>query len=138
MATALPLLDTNPILRHLLDDHPEHSSRAHNLFARIEAGEERVRTTDTVIFEAAFTLERFYKVPRLEIRETLLDLLQLPGIVLPGKRSYRRVFDLWVQHPRLSFADGYHAALAERLKLPAILTFERGFDSLPNIKRREP
>ena len=135
---ALPLLDTNPILRHILDDHPDHSARSHNLFTRIEDGEERVRTTDTVVFEAAFTLERFYKVPRIEIRETLLDLLQLPGIVLSGKRAYRQVFDLWVQRPRLSFADCYHAVLVQRLKLPAIVTFDKDFDNLPNVRRLEP
>jgi predicted nucleic acid-binding protein len=134
----LPLLDTNPILRHVLDDHPDHSPRAHALFARIEQGEERVQTTDTVIFEAAFTLERFYKVPRNQIRETLLDLLQLPGIVLTGKRAYRLVLDLWVAQPRLSFADCYHAALVERLQLPAIITFDQDFDRVAGITRREP
>ena len=135
---ALPLLDTNPILRHVLDDHPDHSARAHTLFARIEQGEERVQTTDTVIFEAVFTLERFYKVPRVEIRDTLLELLQLPGIVLPGKRFYRQVFGLWVQRPKLSFADCYHGVMVDRLKLPAIITFDRDFDGIPGIKRREP
>ena len=134
----LPLLDTNPILRHVLDDHPDHAPRAHTLFARIEAGEERVQTTDTVIFEAAFTLEKFYKVPRAQVRETVLDLLQLPGIVLAGKRAYRRVFDLWVEHAGLSFADCYHAVLVERLQLPAIISFDTDFDRLPGIRRREP
>src|SRR6266516_7250784 len=104
----LPLLDTNPILRHVLDDHPEHSPRAHALFARIEQGDERVQLTDTVIFEAAFTLERFYRIPRAEIFATLLDILGLPGIELPGKRAYRRVFELWVAQPRLSFPDRHH------------------------------
>jgi predicted nucleic acid-binding protein len=136
--TRLPLVDTNPILRHLLDDHPQHSDLAHALFGRIEAGEERVLTTDTVIFEAVFTLERFYRVPRNEIKESLLNLLQLPGLVLPGKRAYRSVFDLWVQHPRLSFADCYHASLVERLNLPAIITFDRDFEGIPGIQRREP
>jgi predicted nucleic acid-binding protein len=133
----LPLLDTNPILRHVLDDHPEHSPLSHALFAAIEGGIVSVRTTDTVLFEAAFTLERYYKVPRETIRATLLDLLQLTGIVLAGKRSYRRVFDLWVEQPRLSFADCYHAALIERLRLPAIISFDRGFDHLPGIRRIE-
>ena len=135
---ALPLLDTNPILRHVLDDHPDHSPRARALFARIEAGGEHVRLTDTIVFEATFTLERFYKVPRAAIRDTLLDLLQLPGIALPGKRAYRRVFALWIAQPRLSFADCYHATLVERLKLPAIITFDRAFDRLSSVTRREP
>lgn len=69
---------------------------------------------------------------------TLLDLLQLSGLVLSGKRAYRRVFDLWVAQPRLSFADCYHAALVERLQLPAIITFDQDFDRVAGITRREP
>lgn len=57
--TDLSLLDTNLILRHVLDDLPDQSSRAHALFERIERGERRVRVTDTVIFEAAYNPERF-------------------------------------------------------------------------------
>jgi predicted nucleic acid-binding protein len=90
---ALPLLDTNPLIRHLLDHHAAHSPRAHALFARIEGGAGRVRTTDTVLFELVYTLEGHYKVPRPEIRGVVLDLLRIPGIVLPGKRAYRRIFE---------------------------------------------
>ena len=61
-----------------------------------------------------------YKVPRPTIRLVLLDVLQLSGLVLPGKRAYRQVFDLWVDQPRLSFADCYHAVLVQRRQLPAM------------------
>jgi predicted nucleic acid-binding protein len=105
---------------------------------RIESGDERVRTTDTVIFEVVYTLEKFYSASRPEIRDALSDILSLPGILLPRKDSYRRVFELWVSHPRLSFADCYHAALVERLSLPAIISFDRGFDAITSIVRREP
>jgi predicted nucleic acid-binding protein len=135
---ALALLDTNPILRHVLDDHSDHSPRAHALFERIEQGQERVRLTDAVVFEAVFTLERLYRVPRAPIETTLLDLLQLPGIALPGKRFYRRVFDLWVRQPRLSFADCYHAVLVGRLGLTGLISFDRDFDRVPGLVRREP
>jgi predicted nucleic acid-binding protein len=132
------LLDTNPILRPVLDDHADHSPRSHALFARIEAGEERLELTDTVLFEAAFTLERFYKVPRATIRTVLLDLLQLPGLMLAGKQTYRRVFDLWVAQPRLSFADCCHAVLVQRRRLPAIVSFDQDFDRVPGLTRCEP
>ena len=57
-------LDTNVILRHLLQDHPNHSQRATTYFTLIERGEIQARTTDTVVFETVFTLERTYRVPR--------------------------------------------------------------------------
>ncbi len=131
-------LDTNPILRHVLDDHADHSPRAHALFARIERGEETARTADTVVFETVFTLQRFYRVPRPAIRDAVLLILALPGVLLPGKSRFRRVFDLYVAHPGISFADCYHAVLAARLHLSEVLSFDHDFDRLPDITRREP
>ena len=62
----------------------------------------------------------------------------MPGVVLPGKRHLRRVFDLWVEQPRLSFADCYHAVLVERLGLAGIVSFDQDFDRLPGMNRTEP
>src|SRR3712207_4015182 len=122
------LLDTNILVRHLRQDHPDHSPRATAYLARLERGEFKVRLADTVVFETAFTLERAYRVSRTAIRDNLLPILLLPGVILPGKRHFRRVFDRWVQQPRLSFADCYHAVLVERLGLEGIVSFDRDFD----------
>src|SRR6185312_4402238 len=124
----LPLLDTNPILRHALQDHPDHSLRSSALIASVERNEIRITTTDTVIFEAVFTLEKKYQIPRTDIRDILLRLLELPGIVLPGKRRYRRIFALWVGQRRLSFADCYHAVIAQQRHASTVISFDRGFD----------
>lgn len=134
---AVQFLDSNVILRHLLGDHPEHSPRATAYLGRVEQGEIRVRTADTVIFEVVFTLQRQYHQPKSRIREALLPLIELPGILLPGKRRFRRVFDFYVDL-NLSFADAYHAVLMEQLKLDEIVTFDREFDRLSDIKRWEP
>ena len=133
-------LDTNILLRHVLGDHPEHSPRATAFLERIEKGEVEAHIADTVIFETVFTLQRQYKKPKAAIRQAILPLIDLPGIVLPGKRRFRKIFDLYVDL-NLSFADAYHAALMEQLKLDQIVTFGRGFDHLSRvsvIKRLEP
>lgn len=132
------LLDTNIVLRHVLHDHPDHSPRATALIGAIERGERAVRLADTVVFEAAFTLEKTYGVPRAAVRDALQPLLDLPGMVLPGKRVYAPVFDLWTREPGLSFADCYHLCLASQLGLPAILSFDRKLNRLPGVARVEP
>jgi len=43
-----------------------------------------------VIFETVFTLERTYKQSKEAIRNTFLPLIELPGIVLPGKCHLRK------------------------------------------------
>ena len=130
----IPFLDTNVLLRHLLQDHPEHSVKATAFLTRVEQGRQKVRTADTVIFETVFTLQRHYRIPKARIAETVLPLLELPGIVLPGKRKYRKVFALYVEQ-NLPFADAYHAVLMESLKLTQIATFDEHFDHIPGIER---
>ncbi len=134
---AFPFLDTNIVLRHLLQDVPEQSPRCTAYLARIERGELKVRTADTVVFEVVFTLQRAYKQPKAAIAAAVLPLIELPGIVLPNKRRYRRVFELYVQH-NIAFADAYHAVLMHSLKLTEILTYDREFDRISTLVRVEP
>jgi predicted nucleic acid-binding protein len=134
MPMALLFLDTNILLRHLRQDHPEHSPRATAFLKRIEQGAVKVRTSDTVIFETVFTLERSYHQEKAAIRDTLLPLLELPGIVLPAKRRYRKVFTLYLEK-NISFADAYHAVLMEQLNLTEIVTFDTDFDKIKGISR---
>jgi predicted nucleic acid-binding protein len=133
----LPFLDSNILVRHLTQDHADHSPRATAYLDRVERGELKVRTADTVVFEVVFTLQRGYRQPKARIREMLLPLIQLPGIVLPGKRRWRRVFDLYVDR-NISFADAYHAVLMEGLHLTEVISFDHDFDRVPWVTRVEP
>jgi predicted nucleic acid-binding protein len=133
---ALPFLDTNVLLRHLRQDHPVVSPRATALLGRIENGDLTVRTSDTVVFECVFTLQRSYRETRERIAAALLPLIELPGIVLPGKRHYRRVFNLYL-NSKLGFADCYHVVLMQRLKLTEIISFDADFDGISGVNRRE-
>jgi|SRR5579884_763590 len=133
---AQAFLDTNILLHHLLQDEPSQSPRATAYLARVERGEIEVHTADTVIFETVFTLERTYKRPKVQIRDALLPLLELPGISLPGKRRLRRVFELYVER-NIPFADAYHAVLMEHLDVREIATFDTDFDRVPGIRRAD-
>jgi predicted nucleic acid-binding protein len=132
----MPFLDTNVLLRHLRQDHPVFSLKASAIIQRIEDGELAVRTADTVIFETVFSLQRGYKQPRDHIAAGVLPLIELPGIVLAGKRIYRKVFALYTSRP-LGFADCFHVALMERWKLTDVLSFDTDFDGLRGISRRD-
>lgn len=133
----LSLLDTNILLRHLGQDHPDHSPRASAYLRRVQNGEIQVRTNELVIFEAVFTLERTYKVPKAAIRAQLLPLIELPGVVLPGKRRLRQVFEVYVRE-NVSFVDAYHAVLIRELGLAGVVSFDHGFDRIPGLTRVEP
>ena len=133
----LPFLETNIFLRHLRQDHADFSPRATALFDQIEQGSLKVHTADTVVFETVFTLERVYKQSKAAIRDNFLPLIELPGIVLPGKRRFRKVFTYYIDK-NISFADAYHAVLIETLRLQQIISFDRDFNRIPTLQRGEP
>src|SRR4051794_10535887 len=121
MATVF--LDTSVLLRHLLQDNADHSPKATAFLEWIERGELQARISDLVILELVFTLQRSYKQPKAQIRDVLPALLDLPGLALPGKRRYRKVFDLYVDL-NISFADAYHAVLMQQVGIAEIATFD--------------
>jgi predicted nucleic acid-binding protein len=137
MIPPLPFLDTNVILRHLLQDDPDQSPRATAYLLRVERGEVAVETADTVVFETVFTLERRHRRAKAAIRDQLLDILALPGVVLPGKSHLGDVFDLYVHH-NIAFADAYHVVQMRRRGLTEIISFDREYDRVPGITRIEP
>ena len=118
--------------------HADHSPRATAFLHRLYSGHARARTADTVVFETVFTLERTYKQPRPAIQAILLPLLLLSTLTLPNKRRMRRAFALSLAHAKLSFADCYHVALMEGLRLTTLVSFDQDFDQLPTVTRQAP
>ncbi len=137
MAEKLPFLDTNILLRHFLGDVPDQSARSTAYLLRIERGEFGIWTADSVIMETVFSLQRQYHIPKAQIRECLLPIINLPGVHLPHKRRLRDVFDIYVEQ-NMSFIDAYHAVVMRSQGLDTIVSFDRRIERIPGIKRIEP
>lgn len=130
-------LDTNIILRYLTRDDEDKARRALALMLRLERGEERVATSPMVIFEAVFTLEKTYGVPRAAIRQRVGDIISFRGVFLPRKDMYRDALDLYAS-TTLSFADAFNAAFAKRYGVAEIYSWDRDFDRVAGLIRIEP
>jgi predicted nucleic acid-binding protein len=134
---AVCFLDTNILLRFFTGDDSQKAQQALNLFMRIERGEEKVITSSSVIFETVYTLQSFYKLPRVEIKDKLLPIISMRGIHLPDKSVYYRAFDLYVTK-NISFADAYNAAYMISEEIFNIYSWDRDFDKIEGIVRLEP
>ncbi|MBI2909703.1 MAG: PIN domain-containing protein [Chloroflexi bacterium] len=130
-------LDANVILRHLLRDDEEKATASKELLARLERGENKALTSNIVIAEVVFVLERTYRLPNDEIRELLLPIILFPGLMLPQKRLFLRAFELYVDK-NVSFGDAYNAALMEKLKITDVASYDLHFDRIEGIRRFEP
>src|SRR5262245_26686825 len=116
------VLDTNVLLRHLVDDDPEQSPRATRYMSRVRDGELRVVVPVTVFFEANYILRSTFGLTRLEVVDILQPLVSWRGLDISDRRGLTRAFQLYGEH-NVSLADAYHAALAEREEPPQLLTF---------------
>ncbi|MBI2955552.1 MAG: PIN domain-containing protein [Chloroflexi bacterium] len=132
-------LDTNIILRHLLNDDPVKSPACFDLIQAIERSKLFAWTSHLVIAEVVFVLsnKKTYDLSREDVRDRVLPLINLPGLKLDKKRLFGRVFDLYTSLP-IDFIDCYHAALIEQRQKPEIVSYDTHFDKISGINRFEP
>jgi predicted nucleic-acid-binding protein len=92
-------VDTNVLLRRLLDDDAAQSARARRLFGT----ESEILVTDVVLAEAVWTLEgKRYKASAAHVAEVIGALLEEPNVIFE---------DVAVVWSALSdFAEASHAA----------------------------
>lgn len=75
------VVDTNFILRYLLNDNAEMFKEAQRFFDLVKLGKARAYIEQAVFTETIFVLSKVYKVPRDEISKTLQNLLMYKGIL---------------------------------------------------------
>ena len=127
------LLDTNVLVRHLTGDPPSQARRATALLA----GDHELLLTDLVLAELVYVLESFYQRPRGEVAEAARSLLALPSIAPVDSDLLLRSLELY-ESLHLDYAEAYLAAAAEVWNLNRVVSFDRGLDRVPSIKRVQP
>ena len=94
-------LDTNVVLRFLLDDVPEQTARATELIESTP-----VYVTDVVVVEIIYVLEKIYELPRKDICELVVDFLGFSSVV-HNPRFLLNAIGRYRRSPRLSMVDCY-------------------------------
>ena len=74
------LVDTNVVVRYLVQDHEKHSRAASKLFDACDRGDLILVVLPVVLAECVFVLESFYGHPRRDIASALGRLISSPGI----------------------------------------------------------
>lgn len=133
-------LDTNVFLRYLVPGDETKSRACLDLFQRVRLGEESVTTSESVVAEVTYVLrsKAHYSLTPAEIGARLRPILTLRGLRLPNKGSFLRAFEIWDAHPVLDFEDALTVVHMERLRITELISYDRDFDSVPGVQRREP
>lgn len=125
------LVDTNLLVRFLVNDNSEQALAAEKIFK-----EPNLVLADIVFAEVVWTLQSFYNFPREEIVEKLYKLLQSHAFVCNRELILNSLF-LYLNH-NISFVDAYIIAYANLENLEGIYSFDKGLDKIKSIKRFKP
>ncbi len=97
-------LDTNVLVRYLVDDDPEQSPRAAALVERALEEGERLFVPQVVLCELVWVLESAYRYSREEIASVLGDLLRTRQLVIEDLDVARKALDRYAERGG-DFAD---------------------------------
>ena len=125
------LLDTNVVLRLLLEDQEDHYQRAVALFNAAAEKQYRLLVGAEVLAECVFVLESFYKVSRADIARLMKRLLSHSGIYSSEMDILKDSLKLYNSH-NMDILDCLIAARSQARNC-SIATFDKDFKKLENI-----
>jgi len=124
METERIFADTNLFLRYLTDDVPDQAEAFEKLLQKAIQGELRLVTNVMVIAELVWTLESYYRLPRQDIQDKVLAMLNTPGLEVFEEELILPAI-IWYQEKNVDFIDAYNAAWLVDNGLETVCTFDR-------------
>jgi predicted nucleic-acid-binding protein len=116
-------LDTNVLLRALVEDDAAQTARAGRWFRKAGTGEARLLLLPIVLCEAVWVLESWYRLPRAEIAGCLERLLLADGLEIADRETVARALESY-RAGKGDFADYAIREGAEARGAAAVLTFD--------------
>ena len=136
MGKIVSLLDTNVIIRFLISDKNIKYRGSYRFFESLEQRKIQVELKLIVLFQVVFVLQSFYKVPKIDIAEGMLNLIEYKGISIHEKKIVLRALELWRDN-NIEIVDSYLVASLESNPQNLLYSYDRDFDKF-KINRREP
>lgn len=126
------IIDTNLIVRYLVEDNERHAKAAEKLFAACDRGELVIVLLPVVLAECLFVLDSFYQRPRADIATALGAMISSPGIEIADTAIYLDALRRYAR-TRLHFVDCVIASAASASSTP-VATFDRGFRRFADVR----
>jgi predicted nucleic-acid-binding protein len=126
------LVDTNLIVRYLVNDHEKHARAASKLFEACDRGDVIVVMLPAVVAECVFVLESFYRHPRANIASALERLISSPGVEISEVAVHLDALNRY-KETKAYFVDCLIAAHAAA-KDVAVSTFDQDFRKFADVR----
>ena len=89
---------------------------------------------DIILADIIWTLEKFYKLQKSEIRELILPVIGLRGMHCNSKATIRRALQIYVEK-NIDWTDAFVAASMWSSGQEEIYSYDRDFDKVEGITR---
>jgi len=132
MSAKRRLVDTNLIVRYLVQDHEKHAKAAGKLFEACDRGEIEIVVLPAVLAECVFVLESFYQHPRANIAAALSTLISSPGVEVSENAVHLDALDRY-RKTKVHFVDCLLAAVARAGDIP-VATFDEDFRKFGDVR----
>ena len=126
------LVDTNLIVRYLVQDHEKHAKAAGKLFDACDCGDVVIVMLPAVLAECVFVLESFYEHPRGHISSALGRLISSPGVEIRGATIHLDALERY-RKTKVHFVDCLLAATAAAEDTP-VATFDQDFRKFADVR----
>ena len=126
------LVDTNLIVRYLVQDHEKHAKAAGKLFDACDRGDVVIVVLPAVLAECVFVLESFYEHPRGHISSALGRLISSPGVEIGGATIHLDALERY-RKTKVHFVDCSLAATAAAEDTP-VVTFDQDFRKFADVR----
>ena len=125
------LVDTNLIVRYLVQDHEKHAKAAGKLFDACDRGNVVIVVLPAVLAECVFVLESFYEHPRGDIASALGRLISSPGVEIDAA-IHLDALDRY-RKTKVHFVDCLIAATAATENMP-VASFDQDFRKFTDVR----
>jgi len=126
------LVDTNLIVRYLVQDHEKHARAAAKLFEACDRGDVVIVLLPVVLAECVFVFESFYQLPRKSIAAALGTLVSSPGVEIDEPSLHADALDRFGK-TNVHFVDCMIAATASAQRIP-VATFDLDFRKFSDVR----
>jgi predicted nucleic-acid-binding protein len=126
------LVDTNLIVRYLVQDHEKHSKAAGRLFDACDRGDVVIVVLPAVLAECVFVLESFYERPRGDIASALGRLISSPCVEIDGAAIHLDALDRY-RKTKVHFVDCLIAATAATENM-SVASFDQDFRKFTDVR----
>lgn len=116
------VLDTNVILRAIINDIPSQAKKARRLF---DSNERIFFISELVLAECFYVLQTEpYSFPKEQSIRLIRGILSLPRVDY-DRAVIDPAIDFYAEHPALSFTDCYLKCFAENREITPVWTFDK-------------